>query len=253
MYESGARPEEFLRLTNNDFIIDTKGIWFILRGKTGERRVLIITYSKLFQQWLDVHPLKHQPNYSVWVSESTNYKNKPLGIRGAEKIIENTLTKLLPEKHARLYILRHSRATHLAKRLTEAQFWAFFGWSPGTKVVSRYVHLSGRDLDGTLLSLAGTGNTDKYLEDYKIRPISCIRCCEGVRPGSQFCAKCGLSVNLQDQYMKETDLEQKNRLLELKIETIEQKMNEKLRQLILMIQKNPKLAMIKPEVILENI
>ena len=40
MYESGARPEEFLRLTNSDIRIDSKGAVFILRGKTGERRLI---------------------------------------------------------------------------------------------------------------------------------------------------------------------------------------------------------------------
>jgi integrase/recombinase XerD len=43
MYESGARPEEFLRLTNSDIGIDSKGAILILRGKTGERRVRITT------------------------------------------------------------------------------------------------------------------------------------------------------------------------------------------------------------------
>jgi hypothetical protein len=92
--------------------------------------------------------------------------------------------------------------------------WTLFGWSPGTKVVRRYIHLSRRDLHGKLLIFAGTGSADKYLEDYKIRPISCIRSGEGVRPGTQFCGKCGLSINLQDQYIK-NDLEEKNRLLEI--------------------------------------
>ena len=36
--ESGARPEEFLRLTNIDIKIDTNGAILFLRGKTGERR-----------------------------------------------------------------------------------------------------------------------------------------------------------------------------------------------------------------------
>lgn len=38
MYESGARPEEFIRMTNDEFTITTEGVHFILRGKTGERR-----------------------------------------------------------------------------------------------------------------------------------------------------------------------------------------------------------------------
>ena len=63
MYESGARPEEFLRLTNLDIKVDSKGAVFMLRGKTGERRVRIISFVKLLQQWLELHPLRSQNQY----------------------------------------------------------------------------------------------------------------------------------------------------------------------------------------------
>jgi site-specific recombinase XerD len=135
MYESGARPEEFLRLTNSDIRLDSKGAVLILRGKTGERRVRIIAFTKLLQQWLNVHPLKHQNSYPIWVSQSTNYKNNALGLRGSEKIIEESLPRSgLANKHARLYILRHSRATHLAKHLTEAQMCVFLAGLSGQKL-----------------------------------------------------------------------------------------------------------------------
>jgi integrase/recombinase XerD len=75
MYESGARPEEFLTLTNRDLMIDTNGIILILRGKTGERRVRIIAFSSLLQHWLSIHPLKDQQEFSLWISEASKYKN----------------------------------------------------------------------------------------------------------------------------------------------------------------------------------
>ena len=65
MYESGARPEEFLRLTNLDIKVDSKGAVLILRGKTGERRVRIISFVKLLQQWLQVHALRSQNQYPL--------------------------------------------------------------------------------------------------------------------------------------------------------------------------------------------
>jgi integrase len=80
MYESGARPEEFLRLTNLDITVDYKGAVFILRGKTGERRVRIISFAKLLQQWLQVHPLRYHSCYPLWISEATNFKNEALGL-----------------------------------------------------------------------------------------------------------------------------------------------------------------------------
>jgi site-specific recombinase XerD len=64
MYESGARPEEFLRLTNLDMKVDSKGAVLILGGKTGERR--IISFVKLLQQWLQVHALRSQNQYPLW-------------------------------------------------------------------------------------------------------------------------------------------------------------------------------------------
>ena len=67
LYENGARPEEFLRLANTDYRIDSQGTVFILRGKTGERRVRIIAFTKLFQQWLQVHPLKDRDYFSCTI------------------------------------------------------------------------------------------------------------------------------------------------------------------------------------------
>ena len=248
-----ARPEEFLRLTNSDIRIDSKGAVFILRGKTGERRVRIIAFSKLLQQWIDVHPLKNQNTYSIWISEATNYKNNALGFRGAEKLIEEALPRSgLTNKHARLYILRHSRATHLAKHLTEAQLCVFFGWTIGTKVVRRYIHLSGRDVDNALIAL-NEGAPVNTQPDYKIKTIQCKRCGESVSPGMNFCAKCALPVNLSDEYTREHDLENENKYLKYKyshdINAVREEMNQKLSQIMALIQQNPMLAQIKPEIL----
>jgi integrase/recombinase XerD len=65
MYESGSRPEEFLRLSNLDCKIDVNEAILILRGKTGERRIRIVSFAKILQQWLDVHPLKHQKQFPL--------------------------------------------------------------------------------------------------------------------------------------------------------------------------------------------
>jgi integrase/recombinase XerD len=50
LYESGGRPEEYLRLSNLDCKIDTNGAILILRVKTGERRIRIVSFAKLLQQ-----------------------------------------------------------------------------------------------------------------------------------------------------------------------------------------------------------
>jgi integrase/recombinase XerD len=236
LYESGARPEEFLRLTNLDIRIDSKGAVFMLRGKTGERRVRIIAFSKLLQQWLATHPLKHQSCYPLWISEATNYKNEPLGIRGAEKIIAIVLQRSkLSNKHARLYILRHSRATHLAKHLTEAQMCTFFGWVQGTQVVRRYIYLSGKDVDNALLSLNEGGQIK--VEEYRLQALKCKRCSETISPaGMNFCPKCALPTNLNNEYTREMELEKENTELkenfERGIKSMREEMERKFKEII---------------------
>ena len=54
-----ARTGRVFALHNCDIKRDSKGAVFVLRGKTGKRRVRIIAFVKLLQQWLDIHPLKH--------------------------------------------------------------------------------------------------------------------------------------------------------------------------------------------------
>lgn len=246
MYESGSRPEEFLRLTSLDLRIDTNGALLMLRGKTGERRVRIIAFAKMLQQWLEVHPLRNQNFYPLWISEATNFKNVPLGLRGAQKIIEEALPKSgLVNKHAGLYILRHSRATHLAKHLTEAQMSTFFGWVQGTQVVRRYIHLSGKDLDSTLVALSKEGSLK--FEEYGFKSIKCIRCSEDIAPGCNFCSKCSLPVNTSNIYTRELDLENENKNLKLEVESIRQEMNKQFSKIMSMIQQNAQLAFIKPE------
>lgn len=240
-----------LTLSNKDILIDTKGAILILRGKTGDRRVRIIAYVSLLQQWLDIHPLKDQNEFPLWISEATNYKNQQLGLRGAEKIIKKTMEKArILNKQPRLYILRHSRATHLAKYLTEAQMCTIFGWRLGTKVVRNYIHLSGKDVDNVLISLNENGKVVQG--EYNIKPFKCIRCQENISPSSNFCGKCALPISITEQYVNEVNLIQENKLLHNRLSSIEENMNKKIEQVMKLIQQNPLLSQIKPTAILKK-
>jgi integrase/recombinase XerD len=76
-YESGCRPEEGLRLTNRDVLFDTNGAILILRGKTGERRVRIVSFAKLLQQWIKIHPLKDK---FLTILKSTSESDSPFSL-----------------------------------------------------------------------------------------------------------------------------------------------------------------------------
>jgi integrase len=191
-YETGGRPEELLNIRLKDIMFDNKGAKVILRGKTVERVTRVIAYVPLLKQWLSVHPFKNDPNAYLWLSESSNSKWKPIGLKGAERMFVDIMKRAGINKRPRLYILRHSRATHLANKLTEAQMCAYFGWQLGTKVVQRYIHLAGVKTDDALLELAGV-KVDKDNDSSPLKVRYCKRCNEMLSPNHEFCIRCGYS------------------------------------------------------------
>jgi integrase/recombinase XerD len=190
-YETGARPEEMLNIRIKDIMFDSKGAKVILRGKTVERVTRVIAYVSLLKQWLSIHPFKHDPNAYLWLAESSNHKWKPIGLIAMEKAFRTIMKRAGIQKRPRLYILRHSRATHLANKLTEAQMCAYFGWQLGTKVVQRYIHLAGVRTDDALLELAGVQVNKEESSALKVR--YCKRCNEMLSPNHEFCIRCGYS------------------------------------------------------------
>jgi len=58
---------------------------------------------------------------------------------------------------------------------------------------SIYVHLSGRDVDSSVLSIYGIKDTSEAAEP-KLKAELCPRCKEANDPASRFCHKCGLPL-----------------------------------------------------------
>jgi len=69
---------------------------------------------------------------------------------------------------------------------------AYFGWQLGTKVVQRYIHLSGVHTDDVLLELAGL-RVDKDEESSVLKVKYCKRCNEVLSPNHDYCIRCGYS------------------------------------------------------------
>ena len=225
MYETGARPEEFLNLQNTDIDINSRGAVFILRGKTVERRVLTVSFVKYLEQWLETHPLRSQDIYPLWVSEATNYQTQPLGLGGLRKIVKDAFTYSgIKNKHARPYILRHSRATHLANHgMEQAQLCKMFGWSPTSKVPSRYIHMSDIHLDEAIMSLSDGGKVQS--QEYKLKTVTCTRCSEKTSPGANYCGRCALPIDLLEKYTHEIDLKEENRILKKRVDLMQEKLS----------------------------
>jgi hypothetical protein len=104
---------------------------------------------------------------------------------------------------------RHSRATYLANRYTEAQLCEWFGWVQGPDVPAKYVHLSGRDIDNAYYELHGLETPEEDDEDDTVQ--KCPRCEELNEPNAAFCMRCGFALDQEAESIEdqiEDDVEQ---------------------------------------------
>jgi integrase len=198
-YEGGLRAGEALGLRVGDVEFDGLGAVVIVRGKTGARRVRLIESVPDLQRWIAVHPQRGNPDALLFPG-----RGGPLTSARFNDLLKAAARKAGINKRVHPHLLRHTRATHLAKVLTEDQMRVYFGWSRTSHVPARYVHLSGRDTDGALARLYGIPG------EGGLRP--CPRCGLLNQPGSLYCSRCSFllseveGVRVEERWMREEEI-----------------------------------------------
>ena len=213
LYESGCRVGEIASLQIKNVSFDKYGALLIVDGKTGMRRVRIINTVPYLASWLSMHPMRGNPDAPVWISENSTEMIK---YRTIVKILKNSAKGAGIQKRVYPHLFRHSRATHLAKHLTEAQMKQYFGWVQGSDMASVYVHLSGRDLDSTLLKINGIKVDEKEEQkEETLKPIVCPRCSHSNPSTAKFCQKCGMALDLKTAMELEEERQKADSLMNL--------------------------------------
>jgi len=197
LYEGGLRIGELASLKIKNVVFDKYGAVIKVRGKTGERRVRIISSSSLLAKWIETHPKRKDKNASLWVNLSTNYKNKGITYRGISMRIKKIAKRAGVDKKITPHLFRHSRATHLSTVLTEAEMNEYFGWVQGSDMPATYVHLSGRDVDDKMLKIYGLKREEKEKEE-ELKPKKCPRCKYINGPTDRFCSRCGAVLDEEE-------------------------------------------------------
>jgi site-specific recombinase XerD/ribosomal protein L40E len=195
LYESGCRIGEILGLKIKHVQPNEHGMALTVNGKTGSRRVLIISSAPALANWLNIHPFRDNPESHVWIGLSNCNKNSVLNYGAILPLLKELSNRAGVKKRVYPHLFRHSRATHLANFLTEAQMKQYFGWVQGSDMAAVYVHLSGRDVDNSLLKLNGITVEDEKLEQ-QLKARTCQRCEEKNSPVSKFCSRCGSPLDI---------------------------------------------------------
>ncbi len=174
------------------------------QGKTGSRTVLIEFAAEYISQWIRKHPYNDNPDAPLWISK----KRKNVGSKNEKKfechaidydslygIVKRTAAKAGIKKRIHPHLFRHTAATRLSSKLSEAALKAYLGWSSDSSMPATYIHLSGKDVDNQIRLMNGTAKVE-VKDEGSLKVIRCIRCNTVVPAGGMYCLKCGLPLTI---------------------------------------------------------
>ena len=188
--ESGCRVGEIGSMQIKHLTFEEHGARITVNGKTGPRRILVIKSTSYLQSWANSHPLREDMNAPLWV----NNKNEILGYSSIGGILKGCAKKAGIKKRVYPHLLRHSRATIMAKSMPEATMKHYLGWTQSSKMAGVYIHLSGKDTDEAILAANGIHLEKEEIES-PLKPKICGRCGKINGATDKFCGACSLPLD----------------------------------------------------------
>jgi len=120
------------------------------------------------------------------------------------------------------------------------------------------VHYFGNESSESILQEYGILPRDNEEVDV-LRPKQCPNCQEPNRPDQKFCAKCKMVLTydaynetLEKENLRESELRTLKEKYESDLEAVRVETSQKFNQIMAMIQQNPQLAQIKPNVLMNK-
>lgn len=193
LYESGCRIGELASLQVRDVVFDDIGLVIIVDGKTGMRKIRLVASEMYIKNYLNNSNHSNNLNSPLWMK----FDGTPMTYSSMAKALRKIVARSKIQKKVTPHLFRHSRATYLARHLTESQLCQYLGWVQGSDMAQTYVHMSGRDTDDAILKIYGKEKDTKKQEKSKLTPTTCPRCKESNEPTAKFCNKCGSPLTLE--------------------------------------------------------
>ena len=193
LFESGCRIGELLNLRLKNVQFEDSYVRLIVEGKTGRRMVPLIFSSPMLVEWINNHPLRHNPESPLWPKKTKI--NEPMNYALARKLLQTLARKAKIKKRVNPHSFRHARATILSKRLSEAILNEIFGWVQGSRMPAVYIHLSGRDTIQPLLELYGLKKAEE--KETILKPKKCWKCGSLNEPTAEICISCQAILDIR--------------------------------------------------------
>jgi integrase len=158
-FESTGRPQENLQIKYSDVKFDSNGCIVLLNGAKDKRPARLVTAAEYLAAWLQVHPLKNEKDFPIWVTQFSKHKDNgdrwtQLEGKGANKIIKTLAERTGIKKRVTMYSLRKGRLTELASspKISTSLLKSIVGWQQNSSVADRYIKFSAKDIDNAILA-----------------------------------------------------------------------------------------------------
>ena len=272
LWDFNARPHEItLMRIKNVRLKDKYGEGEVpYEAKTGSGPILLTCSFPYVRDWLNEHPFKNEPNARLICNLTTGGPVKPNSIWDMMRQLRTRIKRLLesneivePKEREKLqflintkkwnpYCIRHSSITYDSDYLPEYALKKKVRWSMNSRQGSRYIkNRMGNELKNKILIQNGIVSE---FDQKKPTMLNCPRCNLTNVVENKYCSKC--SYPLKPEAYDEIKMQEENRIKVLEenhkhdIITLRQEMKEKFEQIFVLIQQNPKLTNIKPEVLI---
>lgn len=242
-------------------------------AKTGGGPILLTCSFPYVRDWLNEHPFKNEPEARLICNLNTGAPIHPEAIWTMMKQLRNRILRLLNtgsivnlkerEKLRHLinnkkwnpYCIRHSAITADSDFLPEYALKKKVRWSMNSKQGARYIkRRMGKDLKQKILAYNGIVPPPEI--ERKPSVISCPRCNLVNAVENKYCSEC--SYPLIPSAFDEIKMAEESKILRLEekhkneMREMRDHLDKQLGLVISMIQKNPKLAQIKPEALIRK-
>ncbi len=209
--EAGTRIGEILTMKIKHVQLDQYGANLLVDGKTGSRKIRIVLSVPYLTKWINVHPMKDDPEAPLWVFISmANSFGKPMTYSGFNNILRKRVRQAGLTKRIHSHIFRHKEITEMASKLTEAESRMRHGWGKSSPMPARYTHLNQEDLDNKILQMKGVKKEEKK-EEMELR--ECGYCKVKHAIDAKYCEICSRPLDVVDALQMEKESEERTKSL----------------------------------------
>jgi integrase/recombinase XerD len=197
-YDLGTRPHEIFNLNVGNVHFDEYGAVVTVgeKGKTGARTLRLIYSLPYLKEWLESHPARDKKDAPLFCR--IDYKD--FGGRLEPPVLRRAIQKSAKyagiDKRIYAYLFRHASITReAANGLGDQELKTFYGWTPSSKMLQVYSHLTSEDVNKKRLEQAGIIKPKVNVHELTFR--TCPRCGTENPPTHDYCSKCASPLDEQ--------------------------------------------------------